>query len=90
MAIVRQMITSAGAKAVQHLGPTLDFLVVGLKPSEPDELGPNASEEEVAKSKEQLDKYRQYQQLLSQARDMGITVLQQDQFLTLMGMGLSR
>lgn len=90
VAIVRQMITSAGAKAVQHLGPTLDFLVVGLRPSEPDELDPNASEEEVAKSKEQLDKYRQYQQLLSQARDMGITVLQQDQFLLLMGMDLSR
>jgi len=83
---VRRMITSAGAVVQDHLGPTLDFLVVGQAPQEPAKPAADASDEEVALYQAKLERRKQYQQLLDQAGDMGVLVVTQEQFLALMGM----
>jgi hypothetical protein len=72
---------------VDKLSYETDFLVLGVEPQLPKERkgDEKLDFEKIQKDKEKLAKYNEYRKLLSTAKEMGIPVLDQNRFLTLVG-----
>jgi hypothetical protein len=86
---IRSMVRRWGAEVAAgdgNLSPSVDFLVLGVEPRVPTEPDPMTTDPTVwERYYAQRQQYESYQQLLRQAREMRIPVLNQNRFLTLYG-----
>jgi hypothetical protein len=72
----------------QSLGfETVDFLVLGEPPMMPQKLGPDAKPEDRARVEAQRAAYDRYMRVEQQAKETGVGILRQPQFLNLIGFG---
>jgi DNA polymerase III alpha subunit (gram-positive type) len=83
---LKSIIREWGGKVADELSYQVDFLVLGQQPELPEEspqnmTDPEQIEQEVAKRK----KYRQYQELVTQARQLAIPAMNKTRFMTLVG-----
>ena len=84
--VIRRLITQWGGQTSDKLGVDTDFLVIGAEP-----VVPNYSEEELADPvnvKRQQDakvELQQYQDIIKEARELHIPILNQNRFLNFVG-----
>jgi hypothetical protein len=72
----------------QSLGfETVDFLVLGAPPMMPQKIAPDAKPEERARIEAQRVAYDRYMRVGQQAKETGVAILNQSQFLNFIGFG---
>lgn len=83
---IETLITQAGGSVVPELSYDTDFLVLSSEPKTPDALRADEIDQtRITEHAEQTRRYKQWQDLLSQAKALSIPVLNQNRFLTLVG-----
>lgn len=83
---VENMITRWGGSLADALSYDVDFLILGAEPPLPEALPPGVIDPvRIAQNVEAQRNYETYQQLVGQAREMGIPILNQNRFLSLVG-----
>lgn len=84
---VRNMIRTWGGELVrdEELPVDTDFVVLGKAPELPPEPSADAPEADWDDFRRKREQFEQYHEVLGTARDLGIPVLNQNRFLTLVG-----
>lgn len=83
---IENMITRWGGTLAPGLSYDVDFLILGSEPPLPEALPPGVIDPvRIAQNVEAQRNYETYQQLVGEARDMGIPILNQNRFLALVG-----
>ena len=84
--VVKHLITAWGAKVVDKVNADTDFVVVGMEPVVPnftqEDLADPLNAKKLADAQAELD---QYQNVLQQAHDMHIPIMNQNRFLYFTG-----
>lgn len=83
---VENMITNWGGRLAENLSYDVDFLVLGQEPPLPQQPPPNVIDPTViAEFVAARQNFERYQQLIGQARELNIPILNQNRFLNLVG-----
>jgi hypothetical protein len=84
---VRNMIRTWGGEVIQAQEPPVDtdFVVLGEAPEFPQQPGPAEPESVWEEYQQAVQEYRQYNEIVGLARELGIPILNQNRFLTLVG-----
>lgn len=83
---IESMITRWGGEVAENLSYDVDFLVLGAEPPLPEPLPPNEIDPvKIAEAEQARRNFETYQQLIGQASDLNIPILNQNRFLDLVG-----
>ncbi|MFA9477084.1 hypothetical protein ACERK3_02135 [Phycisphaerales bacterium AB-hyl4] len=83
---VESMVTRWGGRLAEDLNYEVDYLVLGEEPRVPDQLPPGEIDPvRIREHVEATRVYERYQELIAQAEELAIPVLNQNRFLSLIG-----
>lgn len=82
---LENLVRIAGAKLMTKLSPQVDFLVLGFEPEDPGPARTTTDTDELQRYEKQKQKWEQYQQVLAEAKALGVRILDQNRFLAMAG-----
>ena len=83
---VETMIRQWGGRVAKELSYNTDFLVLGEEPELPDPLSPDVIDPVLIERHSRLEqRFLQYQELIGEAKNLSIPILNQNRFLALVG-----
>ncbi len=86
---IESMIREWGGQVVDDLDTTTDFVVVGQGPMQPVAPPANASPIDKQRYQENMQKYQAFQDVIKEAKDLMVPILNQTQFLHYVGYNLN-